>query len=49
MILGRSVVADTERNTHKTIDNDYADALVRANPDRFEYVHTQDYLKDIDY
>jgi hypothetical protein len=49
VILGRSVVEDTERNAHGTISNDYADALVRSNPDRFRYVPTQDYLKGIDY
>jgi hypothetical protein len=49
VIVGRSVVRDTYRNAHGTIDNDYADALVRSHPDRFEYVPTQDYLKGIDY
>jgi len=49
VILGQSVVRDTERDTHRTISNDYADALVRSHPDRFEYVPTQDYLKGIDY
>jgi hypothetical protein len=49
VILGQSVVLDTDRNTHKTISNDYADALVRSHPDRFQYVPTQDYMKGIDY
>jgi hypothetical protein len=49
VILGQSVVADTQRNAHGTISNDYADALVRSNPDRFQYVPTQDYVKGIDY
>jgi hypothetical protein len=30
-------------------DYDSADALVKANPDRFEYAQTQDLLKGIDY
>jgi hypothetical protein len=49
VIIGQSVVRDTYRNEHGTISNDYADALVKANPDRFQYVPTQDYLKGIDY
>ncbi len=49
VIIGQSVVRDTERNAHGTISNDYADALVRSNPDRFQYVPTQDYIKGIDY
>jgi hypothetical protein len=49
VILGQSVVRDTERNAHGTLSNDYADALVKAHPERFEYVPTQDYVKGIDY
>jgi hypothetical protein len=43
------VIQDTEHNARGTISNDYADALVKANPNRFQYVPTQDYLKGIDY
>ncbi|MGA3328162.1 MAG: hypothetical protein ABSF45_27235 [Terriglobia bacterium] len=43
------MIQDTEHNARGTISNDYADALVKANPNRFQYVPTQDYLKGIDY
>ena len=49
VLLDQTVVEDTYRNTHGTISNDYADALVKANPNRLHYVPTQDYLKGIDY
>jgi hypothetical protein len=49
VLIGQSVVLDTERNAHGTIFDDYADALVKSNPDRFQYVPTQDYVKGIDY
>jgi hypothetical protein len=49
ILLDQSVVQDTYRNARGTISNDYADALVKSNPDRFQYVPTQDYLKGIDY
>jgi hypothetical protein len=49
VLLDQSVVQDTYRNARGTISNDYADALVKSNPDRFQYVPTQDYLKGIDY
>jgi len=45
----QSVVKDNDWNAHGTIDNDAAEALVKADPNRFEYVPTQDYLKGIDY
>jgi len=49
VLLDQSVVQDTYRNARGTISTDYADALVKSNPDRFQYVPTQDYLKGIDY
>ncbi len=49
VILDQSVVLDTYHNAHGTISDDYADALVKSNPDRFQYVPTQDYWKGIDY
>ncbi len=49
ILLDQSVVQDTYRNARGRISNDYADALVKSNPDRFQYVPTQDYLKGIDY
>ena len=49
ILLDQTVVQDTEHNARGTVSNDYADALVKANPNRFQYVPTQDYLKGIDY
>jgi hypothetical protein len=40
--MDQSVVLDTYHNAHGTICDDYADALVKSNPDRFQYVPTQD-------
>jgi hypothetical protein len=47
--LGMSVVSDTGNNAHGTFWNEDADALVKSNPDRFEYVSAPDYWKGIDY
>ena len=49
IILDQTVLQDTEHNARGTISNDYADSLVKSNPNRFQYVPTQDYLKGIDY
>lgn len=47
--LDRAVVSDNEDKWHGTFDYPTADAFVRSNPDRFQYVATQDLLKGIDY
>jgi hypothetical protein len=47
--LGYSVIADTGNNAHGTFWNEDADALVKSNPDRFEYVNAPNYWKGIDY
>jgi hypothetical protein len=47
--LDKSVVQDNERNTRGTMSNSYADLLVKGDPNRFQYVSTQDFLKGIDY
>ena len=47
--LGYSVISDTGNNAHGTFWNEDADALVKSNPDRFEYVSAPDYWKGIDY
>jgi len=47
--LGYSVIADTQNNLHGTFWNEDADALVKSNPDRFEYVTAPNYWKGIDY
>lgn len=48
-ILDRSVVRDNDMNERGTVNNSYADSLVRANPDRFEIVGNQDLIKGKDY
>ena len=48
-LLDQTVVQDSERSERGTLSNGYADALVKADPNRFQYVPTQDYLKGIDY
>ena len=47
--LDLSVVQDNQRNERGTVYNSYADALVKADPNRYQYVPTQDFLKGIDY
>jgi hypothetical protein len=47
--LGYTVIADTGNNAHGTFWNEDADALVKSNPDRFEYVNAPNYWKGIDY
>jgi hypothetical protein len=47
--LGYSVVSDTGNNVHATLWNDDAEALVKNNPDRFEYVTAPNYWKGVDY
>jgi hypothetical protein len=48
-LLDQTVVQDNQRNERGTVYNQYADSLVKADPNRFQYVNTQDYLKGIDY
>jgi hypothetical protein len=47
--LDQSVVRDNDYAERGTISNGYADALVRANPDRFQVVQNQDMIKGKDY
>jgi len=47
--LGFSVVSDTQNDMHATLWNDDAEALVKNNPDRFEYVSAPNYWKGVDY
>jgi len=44
-----TVIQDSQRNERGTVYNQYADALVKADPNRYQYVPTQDFLKGIDY
>jgi hypothetical protein len=48
-LLDRTVIRDTDLNAHGTVSNDLADALVDANPNRFQEVSPGDYVKGIDY
>ena len=48
-ILDRSVVQDNDRAERGTLSNNYADSLVRANPDRFQIVPNQDLIRGLDY
>jgi hypothetical protein len=48
-ILDRSVVRDNDTNERGTVNNSYAESLVRANPDRFELVGNQDLIRGKDY
>ncbi len=47
--LDREVIQDSDRNERGTVGNGYGDALVKANPDRFQYVKQQDFIKGVDY
>jgi len=48
-ILDKSVVLDNNYNAHGTMWNNEAEALVKSDPKRFEYVETPGYWKGIDY
>jgi hypothetical protein len=47
--LDRSQIQDNDLNARGTASNGLADALVKADPNRFQYVQTQDFLKGVDY
>ncbi len=48
-ILDRSVVKDTDFDGTATVGNKFADALVKANPNRFEIVQNSDLIRGRDY
>jgi hypothetical protein len=50
-ILDRSVAKDNDYdpNAAATVNNKFADSIVRANPDRFEIVQNQDLIRGRDY
>ncbi|MGA6980375.1 MAG: hypothetical protein WBZ11_02350 [Candidatus Sulfotelmatobacter sp.] len=48
-LLDQTVILDNEHNAHGTVWNQTADALVKSDPNRFEYVNTPNYWKGIDY
>jgi hypothetical protein len=47
--LDRTVIQDNDYNERGTVGNGFGDALVKANPDRFQYVRSQDFIKGVDY
>jgi hypothetical protein len=47
--LGYSVILDNQGNAHGTFWNADADALVKSDPNRYEYVNAPNYWKGIDY
>jgi hypothetical protein len=47
--LDREVIQDNDRSERGTVGNGYGDALVKANPDRFQYVKQEDFIKGVDY
>ena len=48
-LLDQTVILDNQHNAHGTVWNQTADALVRSDPQRYEYVDTPNYWKGIDY
>jgi hypothetical protein len=48
-LRGQTVVQDSDRGAHGTMDYAQADALVKLRPDRYQYVQSPDFLKGIDY
>lgn len=48
-LLDRTVIRDTDLNGHGTVSNDLANALVEANPERFQEVPPSEFVKGIDY
>lgn len=48
-LLDQTVIQDSHNNAHGTAWNSTADALVRANPERYQVVQTPNFWKGIDY
>ncbi len=47
--LDQSVIVDTHTGEHATAWNQTADLLVKSDPNRFQYVLKQDFIKGVDY
>jgi hypothetical protein len=47
--LDRTELQDKTQNAGGAIPNSLADALLKANPDRFQTVPTQNFLKGTDF
>jgi hypothetical protein len=48
-LLGNTVVSNSALNGHGTVDDDVAQALIAADPSRFQEVPSSQYAKGIDY
>ena len=48
-LLGQTVVSDGALNAHGTVSDDVANALMAADPNRFQSVSSGGYVKGIDY
>jgi hypothetical protein len=48
-LLDQTVVEDSQNNAHGTLWNSEADALVRSDPNRYQYVNTPNFWKGVDY
>jgi hypothetical protein len=44
-----SVIVDTDTGEHATTYNAWADALVKADPNKYQYVPTQELMQGVDY
>jgi hypothetical protein len=49
LTLDRSQIQDNDLNGRATVSNGLADALVRANPDRYQIIPAAEFLKGVDY
>jgi len=48
-LLGNTVISDSDLNGHGTVSDDVANALIAADPNRFQAVSSGSYVKGIDY
>jgi hypothetical protein len=48
-LLGQTVVSDSALNAHGTVSDDVANALIAANPNRFQAVPSSGMVRGIDY
>lgn len=48
-LLEQTVIQDNEKGTHSTEWNATADAMVKSDPKRYEYVPNQNFWKGVDY
>jgi hypothetical protein len=48
-LLDQTVIQDNAKGTHSTEWNQTADAMVKSDPNRYEYVNTPNFWKGVDY